>query len=251
MANFDWAEELKEHILLLKVMGLWPLEIKISGTNVSVVYTFVFLIIFIAGHNCSQIINIFFVYSDIDKLISMIFLTSTNILAYFKAVVFVKKINVLQTIFKILREKQYLPDLGQLKRIQSSLTFNKKALRFYASLGCCNLILWTATPIVTGNSKTWTLPFIAWYPFDYKKRINFELTYIYQTVAIWWITLGNVAMDSMFFGILMILSVQCKILCDNLSRLNDNYRTNLIRCIIHYESILKYDFFEKFASNYS
>lgn len=241
MDNFDWEEEIYLTILLVKVMGLWPMSKKIFNFDVSLVYIFVIIVIIITGHDCSQIVNVIFVYSDVNQLISMIFLTSTNLLAYFKAIVFLRNSKVIKSIFQTLREKQYLPaDIKQFKRIESSPKMYRKIFKYYVAVATANLILWTSTPIIAGTVKTWELPFIAWYPFNYKKRVIFEITYMYQTVAIWYITLGNVAMDSTFYAMTMLVWVQCEILCDNAARLDKHFKKNLIKCIKHYEGILTY-----------
>lgn len=236
--SFNWSETIAPNIWMLKTLGIWIKENK--GYNLSRVYTYFVIVFLMGGHNSSQLINISFVYSDINLLISMVFITNTNMLALFKSCVFIKNTNVVNKIFATLTNKQFMPNNStQHKLATASVKMVRQIYYGYHVIAIINVIFWILTPILTSSIKFWELPFFSWYPFEYQRRGIYELMYLYQTISIWFLTLSNINVDSFFFGMQMILWVQCEILCNNLSNLNSNFKANLKNCIEHYEDILR------------
>ena len=73
MDNFDWRKTIKINLFALKVAGLWPKEYEVYKPNLYLLYAVASTFIILGGHNLSQVINIFYVYTDLEALTATIF----------------------------------------------------------------------------------------------------------------------------------------------------------------------------------
>jgi hypothetical protein len=205
MENFDWKLTIRANILVLKVAGLWPKGSEIYKLNLYTLYFFVF----INGHNFFQAANIFFVYTDLEALSALIFVTITDVLASFKVYCFIRNIAIL-----------------------------KRLLAF------TTLVLWAIFPIMDGTVKDRRLPFSAWYPYNTKISPLYEITYLYQVISVWCLAIANLNMDTLIAALMMYIGCQCDILCDDMKNLRNSvesdFNRKLLDCIEHHKTILRY-----------
>ncbi|RZC36703.1 7tm 6 domain containing protein, partial [Asbolus verrucosus] len=82
------------------------------------------------------------------------------------------------------------------------------------------------------------LPFSAWYPYDTKISPLYEITYLYQIIGIWFLTVGAVNMDTLIAALMMYIATQCDILCDDLKNLHHDFDRKLINCVKHHREIV-------------
>ncbi|RZC40485.1 hypothetical protein BDFB_015191, partial [Asbolus verrucosus] len=73
-------------------------------------------------------------------------------------------------------------NVRQIMLVQPALKFWKMIYNTLLSAVGPAVFLWVIFPILSGEVKTYGLPFVAWYPYNYKASPYYELTYLHQIV---------------------------------------------------------------------
>ncbi|KAJ3663373.1 hypothetical protein Zmor_007651 [Zophobas morio] len=242
MDKFDWKLVIKANIVSLKVLGLWPEGNEDYKKNLYTLYAFISLNLFINGHNFFQAMNIFFVYTDLEALTAIIFITITDVLASIKVYYFVRNMKQLKNLMVTLEEKLFQPKHVDQKFVfMSGLNFWKFTYVVYHFPVVPTLSSWTVYPVVDGSAKDYRLPFSAWYPYNTKISPFYQITYIYQVLCIWFLALATLNMDTLIAALMMFVGAQCDILADNVKNLvHADYGTNLLQCMHHHRKILSF-----------
>jgi hypothetical protein len=239
MKKFNWTSTIRANVFMLKCVGLWPERGETYQRDFYTFYAVFNAILIIGGHNLSQLVNILFVYSDLEALAATIFVMITNILATMKMYLFVRNMRVIKRLLLVLDSFHFQPkSLEQEKLIQPSLKIWKKSYTIYSSIVAVNVVLWSIAPLMNEGQR---LPFVAWYPFSTESSPNYQIIYVYQVVCIWYITIANINLDSLTYALMMYICAQCDILCDNLSLLGGtetDFSTTLRECIVHHKKIV-------------
>ncbi|KAJ3663408.1 hypothetical protein Zmor_007674 [Zophobas morio] len=243
MQKFEWMATAELNFRALWSVGLWPRGEtgKFYKHDFYTLYAIFNAIILIGLQNLSQIINIFFVYSDLAALASTCFVVMSNMLGIAKMLVFVCNIRKMKQLTRMLNSHQFQPKSeAQVKLVQPLLKLWK---RFYISWGSyvssC-MVLWLAAPLMHGGHE---LVIPAWYPFSLEKPLNYAFAYVYQTVGFMYSTVGIINVDTLIYALLMYICAQCDLLCDNLGNLDGNeeeFNGKFISCVKHYELILRF-----------
>jgi hypothetical protein len=241
MENFDWKLTIRPNILVLKVAGLWPKGSEIYKLSLYTLYSFVF----INGHNFFQAANIFFVYTDLEALSALIFVTITDVLASFKVYCFIQNIAILKRLLAKLDKQIFQPRNEQQRDlVQPSLNSWKYTYTAFCIPVFTTLVLWAIFPIMDGTVKDRRLPFSAWYPYNTKISPLYEITYLYQVISVWCLAIANLNMDTLIAALMMYIGCQCDILCDDMKNLRnsvgDDFNRKLLDCIEHHKTILRY-----------
>ncbi|XP_063925610.1 odorant receptor Or1-like [Zophobas morio] len=240
MSRFDWIATIGVNLWVLRCVGLWPEKNKLYEPNFYTFYAAFNAIVIIGGHNLSQIIKIFFVYTDLEAVTATIFVLTTNILATIKMYFFVRNLNVIKQLFRQLNEQQFQPkSADQVNLIQPSLKRWMISYTVFHTIVATNVLLWSIAPLLNENQK---FPFVAWYPFDTENSLNYHVVYTYQVVCIWYITAANINLDSLTYALLMYIWSQCDLLCDDLSKMNGEigFETKFRECVKHHKQIVRF-----------
>jgi hypothetical protein len=172
MENFDWKFTIRVNIMILKIVGLWPKGTEIYKCNFYTLYSIISLNVFINARNFFQAANIVFVYTDLEALAALIFLTVTDLLASFKVYCFVRNIAILKSLMVKLDKKIFQPKNDQqIDLIRPNLNSWKFAYVAFWVPALATLISWAIFPVLDGTVKEYRLPFSAWYPFDTKTKL--------------------------------------------------------------------------------
>ncbi|XP_063925642.1 odorant receptor 4-like [Zophobas morio] len=106
------------------------------------------------------------------------------------------------------------------------------------------LLLWGLYPVLDQSYKAKKLPFIAWYSYDHQKSPLYEITYIYQIIANYFIAFTNQNVDAFISALLMYIAAQCELLCDHLKNLKFEEKNKgfvkFVRCVKHHQKILQF-----------
>jgi hypothetical protein len=244
MENFDWKLTIRANILVLKVAGLWPKGSEIYKLNLYTLYSFVSLNLFINAHNFFQAANILFVYTDLEALTALIFVTITDVLASFKVYCFVRNIAILKRLMVKLDKQIFQPrNEKQRDLVRPNLNSWKYTYEAFYIPVVTTLVLWAIFPIIDGTVKDRRLPFSAWYPYNTKTSPSYEITYLYQVISIWFLAIANLNMDTLIAALMMYIGCQCDILCDDMKNLRnsveDDFNRKLLDCIEHHKTILR------------
>ncbi|KAJ3636029.1 hypothetical protein MTP99_008879 [Tenebrio molitor] len=245
MENFDWKLTIRANILVLKVAGLWPKGSETYKFNLYTLYSFVSLNLFINAHNFFQAANILFVYTDLEALTALIFVTITDVLASFKVYCFVRNIAILKTLMVKLDKQIFQPrNEKQRDLVRPNLNSWKYTYEAFYIPVVTTLVLWAIFPIIDGTVKDRRLPFSAWYPYNTKTSPSYEITYLYQVISIWFLAIANLNMDTLIAALMMYIGCQCDILCDDMKNLRnsveDDFNRKLLDCIEHHKTILRF-----------
>ncbi|XP_044270011.1 odorant receptor Or1-like [Tribolium madens] len=240
LKEFDWTTTISTNLFMLKCVGLWP-EAEFYKANIYTCYAIFNAIFIIGGHNLSQLILIYFVYSDLEALANTVFVLTTNIMAAAKMYFFVRNLKMIKQMLAVLSSPEFLPKSGaQLDLVQPSLSLWKLSYTVFSVIVAMNVFLWSIAPCFNEEQR---FPFVAWYPFQTNSMLNYCIVYLYQVVCIWVITIANLNMDTMTMALMVYIGTQCDILCDNLKNLcgsSDYFNTQLINCVKHHKKIVNY-----------
>ena len=133
--------------------------------------------------------------------------------------------------------------LEQRRLVQPGLDSWKMTYTIFYVPVIATLILWAVFPIVDGSFREYRLPFSAWYPYNTKVSPFYELTYVYQIVSIWFLSITNFNMDTLIAALMMYIGTQCDILSDDVKNLGSRgeleFNTKLLKCIDHHRNIIR------------
>ena len=234
---------------MLKSVGLWPKGDKIYKRDMYSVYAVISTIVIVGGHNFFQIMNIFFVYNNLETLTGTIFITITDILASMKMCFFIQSIGLLKELMTTLNSTEFKPkNLDQIDMVRPALNSWKFMYFTFWITGGATVCIWAIFPLLDNSVKTKRLPFAAWYPYNVKISPLYEITYLYQMVGISYISVAAINMDMMITSLMMHVGTQCEILCDNLRNLGRFTQLDLectvnqkiIECIKHHRLVIWY-----------
>nr|XP_015833033.1 PREDICTED: odorant receptor Or1 isoform X3 [Tribolium castaneum] len=240
LKEFDWSTTIGINLFLLKCVGLWP-EAEFYKPNFYTFYAIFNAIFIIGGHNLSQLILTYFVYSDLEALANTIFVLTTNIMAAAKMYFFVRNLKMIKQMLAVLNTPQFLPKSDtQVDLVKPSLKLWKLSYTVFSVIVAMNVFLWSIAPFFNPEQR---FPFVAWYPFQTSTTLNYCIVYLYQVVCIWVITIANMNLDTVTMALMVYIGTQCDILCDDLSNLygnSDYFHKHLISCIKHHKKIVSY-----------
>ncbi|XP_063925944.1 odorant receptor 49b-like [Zophobas morio] len=195
--------------------------------------------------------NIFFVYDNLEALTESIFITVTDILAWIKVYFFIRNVELRKKLIRTLTNATFQPkNLKQIHIVQPALKTWKRMYITFSVMTSYTVLIWTTFPFLDKSFKERNLPFAAWYPYDSKKSPFYELTYVYQVLGMWYLTLVTINMDTLMAALMVLIGAQCDILCNNLQTVNISRRSgflsetsfneNLIKCIKHHREIVRF-----------
>lgn len=239
--NFQWKTVVIPYILVLKIVGYWPKQT--YKANFYSFYAVTFGVIFIGGHNLSQIIYIFHIRKDLKKLTVALYMTSTNLLAVVKIYSFVRNVGIIKQLLFKMEEYEFGPKTRkQVRLLRKSFNY-WKIVSFLYSIAMYSVVLsFSVLPLFTNNwRKTRLLPFRVWFPFSTKKMTRYVFGYIYQVISAWYIAIVTLNIDLVMFTLMMFVWSQCEILCDNLRYLEDDkfFVEKFIECVKHHKAIVR------------
>ena len=240
MAKFKWNLPNDTNMLLLKICGLWP-EDDTYQYNPYFLYFLAANIVFIYPHNICQIIILFYI-SDISVAGAIIFVILTDLIAVVKMHLVVRHMKMLKKLTAATNSSMLQPqNEAQEQAVMGGITFWTRSFQFFFFSGIATLFFWAIFPILDGGYKDYKLPFIAWYPYDYKKWPYYELTYVHQMISIVLIANLNMGIDSLSGALLTFVAAQCDILCDKLRNLHlkSDAREAFIGCVNHHLRIMR------------
>ncbi|KAJ3663301.1 hypothetical protein Zmor_007602 [Zophobas morio] len=239
MENFDWLSTIKINTKMLKYLSLWPTNGQYK-LDLYKLYTTILVLIFIHTYNMSIFMGIIFSHKNLADLTRRIFMTSSEILTSVKTHHFIKNIKTLQLMTEDLESVKFVPpkNTEQIKLVQPDLNIWKLVFTIL-QLSCWTTVVFIiSAPILQRKHE---LPTPAWFPFNTNISPNYELTYFYQSLGVTVVVAVVISLDVFVMNWMMIIGVQCEILCDNLKNIkneNNNFNKKLIDCIRHHKVIV-------------
>ncbi|KAJ3663312.1 hypothetical protein Zmor_007608 [Zophobas morio] len=251
MEKFSWNQTIKINILMLQSVGLWPKGDEMYKRDLYALYAIISTIVIMGGHNFFQVMNVFFVYKNLEALTGTIFITVTDVLASIKMYFFIQNIGVIKQLMITLNSRLFQPkNSAQIDLVRPGLNSWKFMYVTFWIMTSTTVFTYSIFPFLDNSVKEKNLPFVAWYPYNAKISPLYEITYLYQVLGIWYLTVANINMDTMIAGLMMYVQTQCDILCDNLrnlgsftqTELNEGYTFNhkIIICVKHHRLMVHF-----------
>ncbi|RZB40878.1 7tm 6 domain containing protein, partial [Asbolus verrucosus] len=158
----------------------------------------------------------------------------------------VKNMRKLKKLMITLNSDLFQPkNVEQRNLVQPSLNLWKTIYNFFYFMAVAAIFFWSSFPILDNSVKEHRLPFLAWYPYNFKKSPFYEVTYLYQIVSIGFLAIVNGNIDTLVAALNMYTGTQFDILCDDLRNLQSSDRDaltdmnkRLVNCIMHHREIL-------------
>ncbi|RZC34801.1 7tm 6 domain containing protein [Asbolus verrucosus] len=240
MENFDWKLTIRINILMLQSVGLWPRDNEMYKPNLYTIYAIICTVVLVGGHNLFQLMNIFFVYKDLEALAQTIFISATDLLASVKIGWYVVDYH---RCHKYGHFNCCFDDVAPLSSASFSHMFYVTAIIAQILLYC-----WFGNEVEL-RFAGYRINFV---PVNFdgtQENINFryQLGILTTAISIWIVIIAVVNMDMFLVALVAYLCAQCNILCDTLRNLKDSrsldFNRKLIESIKHHKEILRdYEF---------
>jgi hypothetical protein len=245
--KFDWKLTIRANIIKLKLVGLWPSGDDTYRPNWYTLWAAISIGLFIYAHNFFQVVNIVFIFDDLQAITATIFVTLSELLTILKTYCMIQNMGILKRLMVSLNGDIFQPKNARQKRlVQPSLTFWKVNYVLFYVMSSGAIFFWAAYPILDNSVKEHRLPFLAWYPYDTKISPFYEITYVYQIFSISFIAVTTLSIDTLIGALNMYIGAQYDILCDDLKHLFDaedssmDFYRKLVNCVKHHRAILRY-----------
>ena len=242
MKKFDWKAATRINTLMLKSVGLWPEGDGTYNFNTYTIYAVISINLFVNGHTFFQVMNIFFVYSNLEALTATIFITASEVLVSVKVYNYVQNIKLLKKLKNDLDTDIFQPtNEAQILLIEPHLKMWKATYFAFCIPSTAAVVLFAAFPILDQTIKEYRLPFSAWYPYNTKISPLYEITYLYQVIGILFTAIVNLNTDALISALMMYVAAQCDILCDELRNLtgSENIHEKIIICVRRHQAMLR------------
>ncbi|KAJ3663369.1 hypothetical protein Zmor_007648 [Zophobas morio] len=239
--RFDWKHTIKMNTLFLKVVGLWPEGDEGYKLCVYSVYALCANVI-VNINNIVQVVNIFYVYTNLQTLAASIYIIFTQLLATFKTCYYALNVKTVQKLMRNLEIDEFQPR-SSLQEIMLESTLSMWMLMYTVffiavSSSVFGLCIF---PILDGSFREFRFPFLAWYPYNTDISPVYELTYVHQVVSIWFLAIANLNIDAFLAALMMYIESQCEILCSDLKCIKSGeYSHEIVRCILHHKLIINF-----------
>ncbi|XP_044259418.1 odorant receptor Or1-like [Tribolium madens] len=201
----------------------------------------------------SEIANMINSFGDIERMTDASFLLLTNLVQCFKMYSFINHGPRVWNLIHSMNSIGFKPkNIEQRIILVKEITMSKRISKtfFMACTIVCSL--WGISPFIDrGSYEKLRLPLSGWYPYSTDTSPAYEITYAYQTLTTWINGLADVAMDTFMSGIIMVIAAELSLLNDSLKNLTKGCKTdslrdrkkanmNLIECVIHYKTIIRF-----------
>ncbi|KAJ3663643.1 hypothetical protein Zmor_007884 [Zophobas morio] len=244
--GYDWNSTLKLHIVSLKILGLWPHKLTYKF-NLYAIWTFLLFTTFIICHCTFQAINLYLLRDDLSAVVGIFYILLIKILSFFKGYYLIKNTSLLNDVLQILEDDIFQPkNTSQEEMVKSNVGLWKifRHALVFTYYGCNSFF---AIYPLFDKTEERRLPFLAWYPYDSQASPAYEITYVYQVLAVVYNTSVHLHVDSLVCVFNMYAACQFEILTDNLKTfvkenenvVGENNRL-LLKCVQHHKSILEY-----------
>ncbi|XP_063925970.1 odorant receptor 42a-like [Zophobas morio] len=211
-------------------MGLWPEGDNTYKPGIYMVYSSITISLFVIGHIFFQMVNVYFIAHDLESIVGTSYLLLIEILAAVKAYYLIKNITILKERIITFNSDWFQPrNTHQRNLIEPAIYFWQLVFKMCVCMSFgCNAF-WAIFPMIDKPEER-RLPFLGWYPYDYKKSPYYEITYLYQVT-----------------GICVYTSCQFDMLADNIRNLanvdesfTDSVHHNMLKCVEHHKNSLSF-----------
>jgi hypothetical protein len=241
MEKFDWMQTIKTNIFFLKVVGLWPN--KTYKLNLYTGYAIISILTFQVAHTAAQAINLLFIFDNFEAVMQTILVLLTQILSIFKTYNFSRNMRILKQLIAAASEHSFQPKTDtQISMIVAAFKLWKTMYRTMWIFCAGALFFWSIFPMIDTAAGQHRLPFLAWYPYNFKTSPLYEITYVYQVVSNCVIASSTLNVDTLIAALNIFTGAQFDILCDDMRNLVLKERTTMKKLkslINHHQEILR------------
>ncbi|KAJ3645572.1 hypothetical protein Zmor_007875 [Zophobas morio] len=240
----DWKNTMNMNLQFLKLIGLWPRKNEIYKPGFYLVYGGLMVTFFVVCHISTQVINIYFVRDKLESVVAIVYIILLELTAFVKVFFIIKNIKKLKKRVTILKSNWFQRINHQQNIfIESSIKFWKSVYRMFMVLCFSCNAFWMIYPLMDTSVKEKRLPFLAWYPYDYKISPLYEVTYFFQVISVSYLTLVHLNVDHLMYTFNVYTKCQFDILCDNLrnfTKISSDFNNGLKVCVLHHKKILSF-----------
>lgn len=237
---------------IFNILGLWPKKWPYWLSMLYSFYSLNILIIFLFLYNLSLTIYILFI-DNVEEATNNLCMTITLITLFGKVLNFKFFLLEIQNLLHFGEEFELENDDEKLFVDERILFFNKLMLFLYISANMAGSSIYVGAFL----SSEARLPFLAWFPFDWKSNYTaYVFLYVYQVIGMVIQSNLNVTMDLFSAYLMHIGSVKLELLGKRLQKLSvfpeqgqlnlrmdkkaeNQHISSLVRCIVNYQRVWK------------
>lgn len=242
MKRFDWLFVINLPILHLKILGLWSLDKNSDWYHSYMVWKYIGCSIFGIGCVISETAYLVFIPKDLTLITKVCATYSGKITTMIKAYSLIKNGNVVQELIEILKCDLFQPkSRKQTLLVEKRLILCHKIFKIYYWLAFMFVIFTLILPFLNKSDKN-LLPVLAKYPFNHTVSPFYEISYIHQSIGLWYIASTSISTDMLISSFNLYIHSQFTILCNDLEQLHlrDDINSKLFQKIIHHQAILNF-----------
>ncbi|KAJ3663632.1 hypothetical protein Zmor_007874 [Zophobas morio] len=242
--HHDWKNTMNMNLLFLKIIGVWPRKNEIYKPGFYMVYGGLMIGLFVVCHIATQVINIYFVRENLASVVGIVYIILLEITGFVKVFFILKNIKKLNERVTLL-ESNWFQGINHEQHIliESSVKFWKTVYRMFMVVCFSSSAFWMTFPLLDASAEEKRLPFLAWYPYDYKISPLYEITYGFQVISVSYLSLIHLNVDHLMYTFNVYTKCQFDILCDNLrnfTKVSSDLNNNLITCVLDHKRILSF-----------
>ncbi|KAJ3663352.1 hypothetical protein Zmor_007638 [Zophobas morio] len=154
MKKFDWKAATRINTLMLRSVGLWPEGDGTYNFNIYTIYAVISINLFVNGHTFFQVVNIFFVYSNLEALTATIFITISEVLVVVKVYNYLQNLKLLKKLKSDLDKDIFQPtNEAQIVLIEPNLKMWKMTYFVFCIPSTVAVALFAVFPILDQNKE--------------------------------------------------------------------------------------------------
>ncbi|KAJ3663355.1 hypothetical protein Zmor_007641 [Zophobas morio] len=240
MEKFVWQITIKVNIFVLRLIGLWPKGRDNYKIDSYTLYSLLLLIFFMTMHDAVLTYTLLQVYTNLEALTEVIFMYGLETLLIFKVCCFMKNMTSVKEIMHHLNDDLFQPkNPQQIILVHPGLKEWKITYTIFSTSMVANIFFWTFYPILDGSVKERRLPFLALYPYDFKKSPFYQLTYLHQIISVSLMAIAAINIDMFLGAVMAYIGSQCELICDNLKNIQEyNFAETFLKCVRQYKLVL-------------
>ncbi|KAJ3663646.1 hypothetical protein Zmor_007886 [Zophobas morio] len=121
MEKYEWRYHIKFHMLTLRMLGLWPRGEEIYKPGLYMVHSATALTVFLLGHIFFQVVNIYFIRTNLEAVTGTVYVLVIDMLVVFKVYCVITNMGMLKQLLRTLDTDMFQPkNTIQMSAIQIS-----------------------------------------------------------------------------------------------------------------------------------
>lgn len=210
---------LRYNIKLFQLLGLWPEESDISQTTILwKIHLVVVHILFVGLYNVQQIVYLC-LFEDFSSFVLCGFSVLSSALPSIKTYIFLSNLPLIREIENLLDKDNFQTNnTRQEENVRQNFQIQRWINNTFMVIVIAYTGIWISMQFFKNDRA---LPFYCWYPYDFRKPLYYEISWIHQLVSVFYCCIVCVNFDMFAIALMICIGLECDMVADTVENIEE------------------------------